>query len=203
MLPDYPTAKEQMSQRIMQILRRRTARHRGEALNEIAYTRIHEGNESSMRRDTGAVEKTGFHEASAELQINLEEVQNWTLGDILRHLDQIAKSIGEQQARHFFEELHNVTDKTGNVVNANGEKFSPELLLQVLDKMWIEFNEDGTPQLPSMIVSPSMFDSIQASKEEFASHPEFEREWTKRFNDLIARKREEWRAREANRNLAG
>jgi hypothetical protein len=104
-----------------------------------------------------------------------------------------------QQIESFFEMMHQTTEKTGNVVDAGGKPFSPELMLEALEKIEIDFNSDGSPRMPTMALGEAQRAKLLESANDSESMAIFEM----RRDKIIDRKREEWRAREANRILVG
>jgi hypothetical protein len=89
--------------------------------------------------------------------------------------------------------------KVGNTIDGGGQRFSAELFLQVIEKIWIEFTADGSPQMPTVHISPNQTDDVKRTIERLESEPELK----KRFDAIMIKKREEWRAREADRKLVG
>lgn len=69
----------------------------------------------------------------------------------------------------------------------------------MLETIQLEFYPDG--RLHELHVIGGLFtpERLKAVEQEFESNPELQ----KRYDELMARKREEWRAREADRKLVG
>jgi hypothetical protein len=84
-------------------------------------------------------------------------------------------------------------------VDAKGKKLDVELILQMLETIQLEFYPDGGPHELHVVGGLFSPERLKAVDEEFQNNPELQ----KRHDDLIARKREEWRAREASRKLVG
>ena len=112
-------------------------------------------------------------------------------------LEKIAKEFESQQSKMIFERVNKATAKTGNMVNAGGQDINPDLILQVLETIEIDFNEAGQPRLPTLVASP---EQIQRLKEKM---PEWEKDesYKRKFDELIKRKRQEWNDRESHRKL--
>ena len=69
----------------------------------------------------------------------------------------------------------------------------------MLETIQLEFYPDGRPHELHVVGRLFTPDRIKAADEELQHNPELE----KRHDELMARKREEWRAREADRKLVG
>jgi hypothetical protein len=68
----------------------------------------------------------------------------------------------------------------------------------MLEQVWIEFTPEGIPRLPTLVVSPQQQAEAEAARADLFQIPALR----KKFNDIILRKLELWRAREADRELA-
>ena len=107
--------------------------------------------------------------------------------------DQFAKA----QSEHLFSTLHDVTEKTGNVVNANGP-LTPEVMLALYKRITIDFDRDTLePKLPTPVVHPSQVDSLKTAMEQLHQNPALRAEYT----NIIDNQRMAWRDREAARRL--
>ena len=84
-------------------------------------------------------------------------------------------------------------------VDAKGKKLDAELILKMLETIQLEFYPDGRPHALHVVGGLFTPERLKAVDEEFQSNPELQ----KRRDELMARKREEWRAREADRKLVG
>ncbi len=112
-------------------------------------------------------------------------------------LDDAAHSALASLMPQFFSSLTEVMEATGQTVDATETGFTPEKLIEVLDKVEWSFNDDGTPNLPTLVMSPQ----AHAKTLEI-----WEREWTKEHDAQLAalteRKREAYFARRRNRRLS-
>ena len=90
-----------------------------------------------------------------------------------------------------------VTTKTGNVVDAEGKPISYELLLRTLETIQLDFDDNGNPLMPTMVVSPEQYEKMKEKIVEWENDPEC----NKQFEKIINQKRKEWHDRESNRKL--
>jgi hypothetical protein len=105
--------------------------------------------------------------------------QSVMVGRLLRRVGETAESIG-------------------NTIDARGTPFSQEHFFAMLDKVWIDFDEYGRPDLSSftLVLHPdnaNVFTSICAW--------EHDRAFVARLEDVMQKKRAEWHDRESNRKL--
>jgi hypothetical protein len=107
-------------------------------------------------------------------------------------VSEIADQRLEQTMRAYFAMVNDVTQWTGNVVDAHGD--ATEGLLAALEKQDIHFDRDGNPEL-MMVVSPADADRIRAQLEGATLDQQ------RRFNEIISRKREAYRASRRRRRL--
>jgi hypothetical protein len=198
MLPDFPSLKQDLARAISRWQEERTRMYQGQ-LGAIARTRVFEGNRNIIIRSDGTVEETAYIRSSAQLTISLDEVEHMDLPDFLMRIDPIARDMAGQQSRKFYESMSEGLARVGNTVDANGQRLSPELFLQCLERMMIPFNADGTPHMPTLHVHPSQRGEAEAVWKQLHETPEL----NTRLQAIMSKKREEWDAGEADRVLVG
>jgi hypothetical protein len=196
-LPDFREVKEKLDQALTQRLREQVKK-RDPVLAMIRTLRQHEGHRHVWSTDKGRERSTAYEPAVAEVTINQHETVDWTIADIVRHVDNMADQMIGQIVPNMFATLREASDEVGNVVDGGGRPFSFEMWLEAVEKLQIEFDEHtGQPRLPTMVVNPTLGERVRALL------PEWERnaEYKARSSALIARKKEDWDDREGNRKL--
>ena len=195
MLPDFPKIKRKWSDMFVRMLRKRI--HQGSFLSQIRTTRHFEGDRQRVTDVTGDTEESDYETFSEALEVNRQDLIDRGPIAYMASLEKIAKEFESQQSKMIFERVNKVTAKTGNMVNAGGQDINPDLILQVLETIEIDFNEAGQPRLPTLVASP---EQIQRLKEKM---PEWEKDesYKRKFDELIKRKRQEWNDRESHRKL--
>lgn len=108
-------------------------------------------------------------------------------------LDAASDELGEGLIAMFVKTISAVTESTGNVVDAGGEKFSFELLVETLEKIEWSLNDDDEVVMPSIVMHPDQRKNLpsEATPEQQAI-----------LNELIQRKREELLANRRRRRLS-
>ena len=124
--------------------------------------------------------------------VDVGSVIDGDFGDLETVVAEIADQKLEQTMRAYFALIMDVTQHTGNVVDAHGD--AAEALLAMLEKMDIAFDDDGNPAL-QMVVSPADAERVRAQLAAFT--PDQHR----RFSEIIIRKRGKYRASRRRRRL--
>jgi hypothetical protein len=88
-------------------------------------------------------------------------------------------------------------NKTGNVISGKGKPFTFDHFLEALEKMLIDFDEDGNPFMPSILISPEDWERIKSDFPKWDTDPENK----KKIQSIINKKRDEWYDRESHRKL--
>ena len=134
-------------------------------------------------------------EAKLELSFEAEDLIEGRVSGILAVIHDAADQHVRQVMPHIFESIGRITDATGNKIDAGGRPFSPELLLEALEKIEWSFDEDGEPIMPTLVMSPDMAEKV-------SQLPPLTPEQEQAFADLKERKRAEYRARRRHRKLS-
>ena len=147
--------------------------------------------------DQNSLKDIDYKKAMVEHKIHITELADLTLEDIISEIDEKAKDLGAQIARHHLKVIGEAAEEVGNVVNASNKKLSPDLFLETLSKMSISFDQDGNPNLPTMIISQKMSEEWRRVAAEADADPEHKA----KFDALIKQKKEEYDAEQASRQL--
>jgi len=192
-----PQLEEELETLVSRFVENAT-RARAPAMGEITRHRLFEGHNSAIVRPNGEEDETEIREFSAESEIPSKTVLYANLDEILQCFLPVAEAMASDHEKMFFEVMRETTKKTGNVVDGGGQPLSHEMILEVLETIQIDFDADGNPRMPTMMISPAMEPRIKELIDDPAAK-NFEKEQQK----IIEKKRLEWRDREANRTLVG
>jgi len=150
-----------------------------------------------MRADQSE-SKTDAQQLSSMMEIKFDEIPELTFEKAIAKYDAMILDMVGKQTGFALERMHENLPSS-QTVDAKGKKLDAELILQMLETIELEFYPDGRPHelhVVGGLFSPERFKAVD---EEFQSNPELQ----KRHDDLMERKRGEWRAREASRKLVG
>jgi hypothetical protein len=198
MLPEFPLLKEAFTRAAIRLLAERVKMHQG-IVGTVNRARMFEGRQNIIVRPNGSEDAIAMNEGRAELRIPLDELAEVGLQQLMNRLDEIAKDIARQQSEHFFATLSEGSKKAGTTIDAEGKPLTPDLFLKMIETIWIDFSSDGTPKMPTMVISPSNQEGVRAMIHQMENSPDLKR----RFDEIMVKKREEWNAREADRILVG
>jgi hypothetical protein len=152
-----------------------------------------------MLRADGTIEKTEFETAVGEFQIPMEAVKEETLEQLFSRMVPLIDDLARARSEAMFRTVGAASRAAGTATDAKGQPITTELMLTAWEKIDIDFTPDGQPHWPTVVVHPSQQNRVAAELARLQNVPELRR----RMRALLTRKREDWRAREADRILAG
>lgn len=196
MLPDYTETKRLFS-RFFQTYARRKAR----AISPFAAapTRLlHEGKGMKVTRADRSESKSEVQLLSSVMEFKLDEVPDLTLEKSIAKYDAMIVEMVRQQTGLALERLSGEIPAE-QTVDAKGKKLDAEVVLEMLEAIHLEFYPDGSPHELHVVGGLFTPERLRAVDEQFNNDPDLKR----RHDNLIEKKREEWRAREAGRKLVG
>lgn len=106
-------------------------------------------------------------------------------------LDTAADQYVEQIMPAVFDHIRQLSESTGNVVDAGGKPMSWDLILDMIEKVEIAFDKDGIASLPTIVANPRDWEKLG---EPSPAHKQ-------RLDEIIRKKREEALARRSSRKL--
>lgn len=75
-------------------------------------------------------------------------------------VDKAATDAVNQLMPQIFAHMSAICDEAGQTIDAGGKPLSIDLILDMLEKMRIDFDESGAPQMPTMVVHPSAAEKL-------------------------------------------
>ena len=195
MLPEFPEIKRAFSTRIIRKFESKRAEtiHIFDRAPKII---LHEGTRLVMVNESGAEQEIEMKLLSVQFSFSDEELAGMTTEQIHKRFEEAAEEMGRQQLGLAYDEINR---SVTNVVDSRGQQLGPEHILQALEKMQMDFDGQGRPKLPTFVTHPDQFDRYKEAIENVKSTPQLRA----RFDEVIALKKEEWRARESSRKLVG
>lgn len=195
MLPDYPSIKKKIQKKFREAVKKEI--QKDPLLSQIKTHQVNEGNILTSSSIDGYSESVEYKLISAKFEITKEEIINKGPDAFFSKVDELAKEMGKQQSQLVFNKMEEVTERTGQVVDAKSKPLSPQLILEALEKVAIDFDEYGNPIFPSLVLSPDQYEKIKDEIPKWESDPELRR----KHKELIEKKRLEWIDRESRRKL--
>lgn len=130
----------------------------------------------------------------AQFTYKYEDIRSCNTDDLAAQMDAAADQNLSVIMPHLFEMMRRTSEAAGAATHTGGKPFSFELFLAGLEKIDISFDEEGKPELPTLVVCPDLGRQIRAM-------PPLTAEQQKAMNDLMEKKRKEYNARRRDRKL--
>jgi hypothetical protein len=197
MLPDFVRVKERRRRWF-----NRTVQHEMERLapllKRMRTVQQHEGRRLRYETVEGDHDVVAYdNKLSLSLKIQMDEIARLGPAGYLAKAREMAAELAPQAMRHLFGTVERYSQEAGTAVDAGGKPFDPMMLLDGFEKMDLDFDEHGRPELPTFVMNPSQSDAFAKKMREAEQSPEFRRRW----DEVMTRKLVEWRDREADRKL--
>jgi hypothetical protein len=160
---------------------------------------IQEGNRMRTVRADGSIDESELKLASAAMSLKFDEIPRLTIKDRICKLNDMADQMASQISKHLFGTLNEVLDKAGQVLDQKGRPLDAEAVFAALENIELEFDETGKHKDLSIVVPPALAPKAKKVFEQIESDPVLR----KRHEEIMIRKRMEWRDREASRKLVG
>jgi hypothetical protein len=196
MLPDYSETKRLFG-RFFQTYARRKAR----AISPFAAVQtryLHEGRGMRVMRADESESNTEVQQLSSKMEMKFEEIPDMTFEKAVAKYDHLILDMVRKQTGFALERLNEEIPKSQSI-DGKGKKLDAEIILEMLETIQLEFYPDGSPHELHIVGGLFTPERLHAVDEESKSNPELQT----RHDELMARKKEEWRAREADRKLVG
>lgn len=195
LLPDYPVQKGVIEKGIIAALDE--AVRCEPLLSQVPRMRCFEGDAIAGPDVALGDRKRGFESVAAEIQLDRAAIIAKGPKAVVEDLAELAKSFQRQQVEMMLRTLNEACSRSGNTVSSGGRGFTFDVFLEALERVQIDFDRDGKPQLPCVVVGPGVAQTIHAQLPAWEKNPDYKR----RFDELIDRKRVEWNDRESDRRL--
>ncbi len=196
MIPDFPDEKEKLMQLWNKYLQKKISENLG-FLGTLPQYRNYEGDQWKLSREDGSVEVIDYDHIQGLLDINVDEVPDLTPEKIRQKLDNLSNEIAAQMSKNTYAEISRVTKLSGNEIDAKNKPFSKELFLELIEKVVLDFDQNGDLNQPTMVMDPVFWEK---NKDKIMAW-EKDEEFVRKHEQLIAKKKEEWIDRENNRKL--
>jgi hypothetical protein len=153
---------------------------------------VHGGPTRVVRGSAPLDQKLSKIESMATL--DMDAIRNTDIEKYSAFLYELARSTIDFLASDFIDRITEVADTVGNAMDAGGQSFSIDMLLDLLEKMAIEFDIEGKPIMPALLVNPQLHERIKDL--------EFTPEQEERRVAIFARKKAAHDAKKRTRRLS-
>lgn len=155
-----------------------------------------EGGSGKMLRHDSSIDNIEMKAVSAEITLKRIPLSEYTEAALQQKLEEVAEQFTRGFSEHFYSKMDEVTSANGNVVDAGGKPLDEELILQAIEKMDASFAPDGSWTPPTLVAGSKFLQSL-------ADLGGPSDAFTRRLEEIIDRKRNDFRRREADRILVG
>jgi hypothetical protein len=195
MLPDFPRIKRHVRNTTSRVVRELVRRH--PTLGEIQSRPVFEGNRTGIK-DEDSKRDTPMEEVAIPALLDRHAIIEKGVNAVHEQLPLIASKMIGAQIGMLLRVADAAVEHTGNKVDAAGAPFSQEHYLQMLQTVQMEFDDDGTPHMPSPFhPDPAVQSRIEARLSQWAQDSTFRA----RLEAVIAKQRQDWNDRESDRKL--
>jgi putative lipoic acid-binding regulatory protein len=160
MLIDFPEIKKDISRDLLKIFKN-SVNSESRILENMQKTMQHEGTSGTYSSVEGTIRNKDYQQMKVEFEILYSELPNLEIVDAIRIVQEKGKEMGEQLGKYTFSTVEQVTNETGNVVDAKGKPFSLGMMFELLEKMEIPFDMNDNPHMPTVVIHPNQMDRIR------------------------------------------
>ncbi|MGC2162702.1 MAG: hypothetical protein WA634_12385 [Silvibacterium sp.] len=164
------------------------------------YAQIREGDSSETIPTTqntmpsGEMVQTQPVIIESRVTFRWDDIRCCNLNALAEQVDTIAEQRIQAVMRHFFDTFGRTCEAAGTATDLAGAPLTFESQLQSFSKIDLQFNRDGTPIMPQLVVHPD-------TAKKLANLPPWTEEQQKRWDEMIEEKRKEFFAKRRHRKL--
>lgn len=195
MLPDFPEIKNKWSTRFYNSITQRI--RQVPILAQVSRITHFEGDGMKTTDVEGRTESSEYDTMSGMFEISRKDLIDQGPACLNGEIDRIVQKLADQQISAMLERVRESTRRTGNLVSTGGQGFDSEHFLSLLEKIEIDFDDDGRHNTLSFVVPPGLQNQLQAKMGEWMKDASFRN----KHDEIISKKRQEWNDRESNRKL--
>ena len=159
---------------------------------------IHEGKGGSYETEDGDIKETTTKAVSVSVERPSASKPSFGFEEALHVMREAAEGMARKKTKSLLNAVSDVTEEVGNTVDAGGQSLSAELMLKVWETMSFSFDDDGKPQMPTLVFNPVQEERVKEAFRRLETEPALR----KRRDEIINRHRLDWYDRESNRKLA-
>jgi hypothetical protein len=195
-LPDFPETKRLFARAFTNYMSRRIRQI--SPFGMIEHRRIFEGRRMRVTRSDDTSSESEMVQQSAVMEIKTADIETLTIDQVFEKISAMILEMASGQANTIRAHLAaEIPDSQS--IDGRGRKVDAQMVIEMYEKIQVEFNPDGTPHeifVDGPIWTP---ERLAAIEREFNENPELK----KKFDEMMAKKKEEWLVRESDRKLVG
>jgi hypothetical protein len=192
MLPDFIELKRQLIGRAMSSLDAGAS----PIVSLASRIRLHEGKRLVVVRDDGKVISVELEAHHYEAQLHQDKLIQDGLVATAEVLRQLQDQMAQDLSRRMITDISAACDEIGNTIGGRGQ-LTAEMILEGFEKMELQFDEAGNWITPTFAIHPLAKEILEAQLLRLESEPQLRA----RLAELLDRRKDAWRDREAHRTL--
>lgn len=150
-----------------------------------------------IARADGSESESPFRTLSAEATLQTADIENLTFEKVIEFHDKIVEQMVREQTKFTLEILDKGLPSSQKA--GEGRPFDATTLLDALEKIQVDFLPDGTMHQLNILGGAVIAERWEAARIQLETSPELQH----RYAEIVRRKKEAWRDREASRTLVG
>ena len=198
MLPDLPSLKNRFGKKLTERMRTLSRQKLG-PLSKARQSQVFEGDKFVTVRPDGTHHQMKFQTIESAITVKKEDLPVRDPAELLEKIDSAANEMGKKQLEMSLGTIADECGKDGGTFFRGDGELTPEKIFSVLDKMWIDFDDDDEPRMPDVICGPGAAERVGEVNQMIQDDPKLQ----KILEEIIKRKRTEFHARQARRQLVG
>lgn len=194
MLPEFPEIQEAIMEKMRAAMSKANVHEVQMAgLDKARYVECFEGHAHGHTEDL----ERPFREFCETILFKKDEVISLTPERIIEKFSMVGAKLGREKAKLFHQEMQAAASRAGAIKEGGNGADIVEMIFQVMESVHWSFDEHGEPCRMMFFAGAEMKDALVEANEKI----EQDRKLSRRKESLIAKKYEEWRAKEADRKL--
>jgi len=143
----------------------------------------------------GQSEPSEFTLIESGISFHVDDLMKMTPEDFEQRFIEMGRELGEKANAFHWKIIRDATERSGSVVTRRKSDSIVESIFMMVEKAYMCFENGGHGY--SLHVPPSEYDAVVQAQNEIRESPELSR----RMENLMQQKYEQWRVEEANRKL--
>lgn len=169
----------------------------GPLLREISSFQQHEGKVASYQQQSGEIEAIDYRKLSVRMALPTKPGRGHSLQEILAEMAKGGAEFGAKMQASVLKQIEEATTEVGNVVTIKNGVITPESFIEMIQKVEIDFDENGRSH-SSWFLPPAMAAELGKQYDAWQQDPQL----MAKLAEVELTKKDQFRAREANRRLA-
>lgn len=198
MFPDFPKAKRELERRLTRLGEQQITAI-APLLAQVRRYRQHEGRAAEFAREVAPPARLEYPEHGFEFTLSRDEMKNPDPAILHAKIVAMAKHFAETQMREMIDKVSAAAEEVGNTVDGGGRELTPEILLETLRRVQMEFdpNTEQVSKSQVFLMHPSMLEKYRDKFAEWNEDPAMKAE----HDRIMQQQLEAWRVRESRRAL--